>query len=96
MTSLIMILKRTFQISFSKDIDVYFSFFESKLMRTVPYSHVERILFKIIKSLGFFGVAKYKTLLKCPESMLFCVHTVTHDELLFFCVFFLLLSLNHL
>lgn len=31
-----------------------FSFFERKLMRTVSYSHIERIPFKILKSLGFF------------------------------------------
>lgn len=94
MTSLIMILKRTFQIRFSKAIDVYFSFFESKLMRTVPYSHVERIPFKIIKSFGFFGIAKYRTLLTCPESIFFCVCTQCYPwwTLVFFFFFAFILK----
>lgn len=39
-------------------------------MKTIPYSPEKKIPFKIPKSL-FFGIAKYRTLLRCAESMFF-------------------------
>lgn len=47
-----------------------FLYFERELMKTIPYSPEKKIPFKIPKSL-FFGIAKYRTLLRCAESMFF-------------------------
>lgn len=44
-------------------------------MKTVVYSHIQRISFKILKR--FFGggiIVKSNTLLKCPEGIFLCSH----------------------
>lgn len=95
MTSLIIILKITCQITFSKGIGMFFLYPKRKLMRAVLYSHRERISFiEILKNLVFW-YCQIKDSTKMSRKYVFCAHTVTHDELfVLFC--FLLLSLNHL